>query len=158
HMGSSLPSVQAGSPYQIVGFQNVVSDWSTVVYPADVRRCQTCHNPKNGASQTNTWLTKPTRAACGSGPDYVHFATGANHAGGPQISDNQCALCHIPQGELEFDASILGAHTIPDQSTMIPGLNFALTKVANGGPEQKPTVTFTVRDNNGNGIPISAFK
>ena len=158
HMGSSLPSVQAGTPYQIIGFQNSVSDWSTVVYPADVRRCQTCHNPNNGASQTKAWLTGPTRAACGSCHDNVNFATGANHPGGPQISDNQCSLCHVPQGELEFDASIIGAHTIPDQSTMIPGLNFTLTKVANGGAGQKPTVTFTVRDNSGNGIPMSTFK
>ncbi len=58
-MGSSLPSVQAGTPYQIVGFQNSVNDWSTVVYPADIRRCQTCHNPNNGAAQTNAWLTEP---------------------------------------------------------------------------------------------------
>jgi OmcA/MtrC family decaheme c-type cytochrome len=158
HRGSSLPSVQLGKPYQIIGFQNSVNDWSTVVYPADVRRCQTCHNPKNGASQTNVWLTNPTEAACGSCHDDVNFASGVNHAGGPQINDKLCAQCHIPQGELEFDASILGAHTIPDQSTMIPGLNFTLTKVTNGSAGQTPTVTFTARDNNGNGIPLSAFK
>ena len=157
HMGSSLPSVQSGTPYRIIGFQNSVTDWSTVVYPADVRRCQTCHNPKNGAAQTNVWLTKPTAAACGSCHDDVNFATGANHPGGPQVGDNQCSNCHIPQGELEFDASILGAHTIPDQSAMIPGLNFTLVKVVNGGAGQKPSVTFTVRDNSGNGIPMSAF-
>jgi OmcA/MtrC family decaheme c-type cytochrome len=158
HRGSSLPSVQAGKPYQIIGFQNSVNDWSTVEYPADVRRCQTCHNPKNGAAQTNVWLTNPTRAACGSCHDDVNFATGANHPGGVQIDDKQCAQCHIPQGELEFDASILGAHTIPDQSTMIPGLNFTLVKVVNGAAGQKPMVTFTVKDNNGNGIPMSTFQ
>jgi len=158
HMGSSLPSVQSGKPYQIIGFQNSVTDWSTVVYPADVRRCQTCHNPQNGAAQSTAWLTEPTAAACGSCHDNVNFATGANHPGGPQVSDKQCALCHIPQGELEFDASILGAHTIPDQSTTIPGLNFTLTKVTNGGAGQKPSVTFTVRDNKGNGIPLGTFK
>jgi OmcA/MtrC family decaheme c-type cytochrome len=158
HMGSSLPSVQSGKPYQIVGFQNSVTDWSTVAYPADVRRCQTCHDPQNGAAQTTAWLTEPTAAACGSCHDNVNFATGANHPGGPQVSDKQCAQCHIPQGELEFDASILGAHTIPDQSTMIPGLNFTLMKVPNGGAGQNPSVTFTVRDNEGNGIPLSMFK
>jgi len=158
HMGSSLPGVQAGNAYQIIGFQNSVNDFSTVVYPADVRRCQTCHNPKSGAAQANLWLTNPTQAACGSCHDNVNFATGANHAGGPQIDDAQCANCHIPQGELEFDASILGAHTIPDQSTMIAGLNFTLVNVAKGGAGQKPIVTFTIRDNNGNGIPLSAFQ
>jgi OmcA/MtrC family decaheme c-type cytochrome len=157
HMGSSLPTVQSGKPYQIVGFQNAVNDWSTVVYPADVRRCQTCHNPKNGAAQTNSWLTHPTRAACGSCHDDVNFATGANHPGGPEPDDSQCANCHIPQGELDFDASILGGHVIPDQSSVIPGLNFTLVKVTNAGAGQKPAVSFTVKDNAGNGIPMSAF-
>jgi OmcA/MtrC family decaheme c-type cytochrome len=41
---------------------------------------------------------------------------------------------------------------------MIPGLNFTLVKVVNGGAGQKPSVTFTVRDNSSNGIPKSAFK
>jgi OmcA/MtrC family decaheme c-type cytochrome len=157
HMGSSLPSVVAGTPYQIIGFGNSVNDFSTVVYPADVRRCQTCHNPKNGAAQTNFWLTTPTRAACGSCHDNVNFATGLNHVNLPEDSDAECAQCHIPQGTEDFDASILGAHVIPDQSTSIPGLNFTLVKVANGGAGQKPTVTFTVKNNAGNPIPMSAF-
>jgi OmcA/MtrC family decaheme c-type cytochrome len=157
HMGDSLPSVQAGTPYQIIGHNNSVNDFSTVEYPADVRRCQTCHNPQNGASQTNAWLTDPNRDACGACHDDVNFATGQNHPGGPQFDDTQCKNCHIPVGELEFDASIIGAHTIPDQSTQIPGLNFTLTNVANGSAGQKPTVTFTAKDNNGNPIAMSAF-
>lgn len=155
HRGSSLPSVQAGKPYQIVGFQNRVTDWSTVVYPADVRRCQTCHNPKNGAAQTNAWLTNPDRAACGSCHDDVNFATGANHVNLPEVDDNLCAMCHIPQGELEFDASIKGAHTIPAESASAPGINFTIVKVVNGVAGSAPTVTFTVRDNSGAGISMA---
>ena len=157
HMGSSLPSVVAGKPYQIIGYQNSVNDFSGVVYPADVRRCQTCHNPKNGAAQTGAWLTNPNRAACGGCHNDVNFATGLNHVNLPQIDDSQCSQCHIPQGELEFDASIMGAHVIPDQSTQIPGINIVLQKVANGAAGKAPTVTFTVRDNKGNGIPMSTF-
>ena len=159
HSGSSLPSVQSGKPYQIVGFQNSVNDWSTVVYPADVRRCETCHNPKNGAAQTNNWLTTPARDSCGSCHDDVNFATGQNHSANnlPEISDTQCASCHFPQGQLPFDASIVGAHTIPDQAPGVPGLNFTLTNVTNGVAGKAPTVTFTVRDNSGNGIPMSYF-
>jgi OmcA/MtrC family decaheme c-type cytochrome len=157
HMGSSLPSVQAGTPYRIIGFQNSVNDWSTVVYPANVERCQTCHNPKNGAAQTNAWLSTPGAAACGACHDNVNFVTGVNHAGGPQVDDTECANCHIPQGELPFDASIIGAHTIPDQAPGIPGINFTLASVANGGAGQTPTVTFTVKDNSGNPIPMSSF-
>jgi OmcA/MtrC family decaheme c-type cytochrome len=157
HMGSSLPSVVGGKPYQIIGFQNSVNDFSSVVYPANIERCQTCHNPKNGAAQTNAWLTTPGAVACGSCHDNVNFALGTNHAGGPQPDDNECANCHIQQGEIPFDASIIGAHTIADQAPGIAGLNFTLVKVANGAAGQKPTVTFTVLDNSKNPIPMSSF-
>src|SRR5215471_12235104 len=43
HMGSSLPSVIAGTPYQIIGFNNSVNDFSTVVFPAMIQNCQMCH-------------------------------------------------------------------------------------------------------------------
>jgi OmcA/MtrC family decaheme c-type cytochrome len=157
HMGSSLPTVIAGKPYQIIGYQNSVNDFSGVVYPSDVRRCQTCHNPNNGAAQTGNWLTNPNRAACGGCHTDVNFATGLNHVNLPQVDDSQCSMCHIPQGELEFDASIKGAHVIPDQSSQIAGINITLVKVTNGAAGKAPTVTFTVRDNKGNGIPMSTF-
>jgi OmcA/MtrC family decaheme c-type cytochrome len=157
HMGSSLPSVMGGKPYQIIGYQNSVNDFSSVVYPANVERCQTCHNPKNGAAQTNAWLTTPGAAACGACHDNVNFATGLNHAGGPQLDDTECAMCHIPQGELPFDASIMGAHTIADQAPGITGINFTLVSVGNGTAGHAPTVTFTVKDNSGNPIPMSSF-
>jgi len=157
HAGSVLPSVQAGTPYQIIGFGNAVNDWSTVNFPADVRRCEVCHNPKNGAAQTTAWISNPNRAACGSCHDNVNFASGLNHVNLPQVNDKQCTQCHIPQGELEFDASIRGAHTIPDQSTQIGGINFAILKVTGGTPGTAPTVTFTTKDNNGTPIPMSKF-
>jgi len=37
HAGSSLPSVQAGTPYQIIGYMNSVNDFSKVVDPASVQ-------------------------------------------------------------------------------------------------------------------------
>jgi len=166
HMGASLPSVKAGGKYQIYG-HNGYSDYSTVVYPSnpgDPRDCQgSCHNPKNGATQTNAWLTTPSRAACGSCHDTVNFATGANHAanssgvGLPEVDDTQCTGCHTPQGELPFDASIIGAHTTTNEAPGIAGLNFTLVKVAGAAPGKAPTVTFTVRDNSGKGIPMSYF-
>ncbi len=161
HMGADLPTVVAGGKYQIYG-HNGYTDYSTVHFPSTslyepLDCAATCHNPKNGAAQTNAWLTNPNRAACGSCHNNVNFATGLNHVNLPQVDDNQCAQCHNPQGESEFDASIMGAHTVPDQSKTIPGLNFTLTKVTNGGAGQKPTVAFTVRDNSGKGIPMSTL-
>ncbi len=104
HMGASLPSVVGRrKPYQIYGF-NGYSDFSGVMYPRlhpqyDPRDCAgTCHNPKNGAAQTNAWLTTPSRAACGGCHNDVNFATGQNHVNLPQVDDNQCSQCHIPTG------------------------------------------------------------
>jgi OmcA/MtrC family decaheme c-type cytochrome len=154
HIGMSFPTIEATKPYQIVGFGNAVSSWATVVYPPDVRMCKTCHNPKNGAAQTNLWLTNPDRAACGACHSNVNFVTGLNHVNLPELDDKQCAQCHIPQGELEFDASIIGAHTIPAYSTTLPGIVVTLTKVV-GVAGQKPVVSFTVKNNAGAAIPMS---
>jgi OmcA/MtrC family decaheme c-type cytochrome len=159
HMGSELPSVKAGTPYQVIGFNQAVSDWSTVVLPSDPRRCTFCHEDvkKTGAAQSNNWLTNPSRAACGSCHDDVNFATGKNHVNLPQVSDSQCTQCHIPQGELEFDASIIGAHTVPTESLTRPGLVFTMVKVDNGVAGKNPTVTFTSKDYAGNPVPMSAL-
>ena len=157
HMGSSLPSVQAGKPYQIIGFMQNVSDWSTVVYPADVRRCETCHQQNVKAAQAAAYLTKPSRDSCGSCHDDVNFATGVGHAAGPQFNDNQCSTCHAPQGEIDFDASIKGAHVIPTESAMLGGLVVNITRIQNGTAGSSPVVNFTIKDSTGKAVPVSAL-
>jgi OmcA/MtrC family decaheme c-type cytochrome len=157
HMGAQLPSVIAGTPYQIIGFNQAVSDWSTVNLPSDPRRCVFCHEDTKvtGATQSNNWITNPSRAACGACHDDVNFATGQNHVNLPQVSDSQCTQCHIPQGELEFDASIIGAHTVPTESLTRPGIVVNIVKVDNGVAGKAPTVSFTVQDFKGNGITMA---
>lgn len=155
HMGSQLPSVQAGTPYQIIGFMNNVTDWSTVVHPADPRRCESCHEQTTGAAQATAYLTRPTRASCGACHDDVHFASGEKHAGGPQFNDNLCATCHIPQGEYDFDASIKGAHVVPTESSLLAGVATKILNVSDGTAASHPTVTFTVQDYSGNNLPLS---
>ncbi len=151
HMGSSLPSVKAGKPYQIIGFNQTVVDWSTVGYPADVRRCETCHQQGVKAAQEKNYLTRPSIAGCGSCHDDLNFVTGANHVAGP-ATDTQCATCHVPQGEIEFDASVKGAHVIPTQSSLLSGLVVAITRVQNGTAGSAPVVSFTIK--NANGVPV----
>ncbi len=189
HMGSSLPSVKAGTPYQIVGFQNSVNDFSTVIFPAVApNNCTFCHEggivppPNSGqpgqggtipppggsacgstgnpgcnpdlaawpAASVDYWTTHPSRAACGACHDDVNFATGANHVNLPEIDDSRCADCHIIQGDLPFDASIVGAHTIAQFAPGLPGVVFSLVSVTNGAAGQSPTVTYTIADKSGN--------
>jgi OmcA/MtrC family decaheme c-type cytochrome len=154
HMGSQLPSVIAGTPYQIVNSFGT-SDFSTVVFPADIRRCTSCHAANSGAKQATAWLTNPTRAACGSCHDDVNFASGKNHPAGAYTDDTQCSTCHQPQGTIDFDASIVGAHVVPTDSSLLSGINAAITGVTNTLAGQKPTVNFTLTDNNKNPIPLS---
>ncbi len=149
HMGAALPSVKAGTPYVIIGNRQSVNDYSHVVFPADTRNCVHCHEAP--ATQAENYL-KPNRVACGSCHDNVNFATGENHVDLPQVSDNQCATCHIPEGEIEFDASIKGAHMRPTFSSYLPGTVFGIIKVDDGMAGKKPTVTFSIKDKKGNPI------
>lgn len=153
HRGKDLPSVKAGKPYIIIGNAQSVHDYSKIGFSAypGVNNCNVCHEQGKGAKQEAAYL-KPNRAACGACHDDVNFATGVGHVGLPQISDNQCTNCHVPQGELDFDASIMGAHMAPRFSKNLPGTVFEINGVTGAAPGGKPTVTFTVRDKNGNGI------
>jgi OmcA/MtrC family decaheme c-type cytochrome len=167
HMGSSLPSVVAGTPYQIIGYMNSVNDFSKVVDPASVQRCAVCHDQTTGAAQAKAFMLEPSRVACGSCHDDVNFASGKNHAGGFQTDDTQCANCHQPQGETPFDASILGAHVVASDTkvsypqnpdTLIAGEAIHITGVTNTAAGQKPVVAFTVKDTNGKVLALSALE
>jgi OmcA/MtrC family decaheme c-type cytochrome len=152
HMGAALPSVIAKQPYTIAG-----NDYSTVVNPSPNMACKVCHEPKSvsGAVQADNWLTKPSREACGSCHDDVNFATGDKHVSLPQFTDNQCSNCHPPQGEVDFDASIKGAHMVPVESSLLNGVVFTIEGVSDAAPGKNPTVTFTVKDKKGNPIQMS---
>ena len=160
HMGDNLPSVKAGTPYIPAMNSFGTFNYSTVAFPADPgdpRRCEVCHSQTTGAAQATIYMTNPTRAACGSCHDDVNFATGVNHAGGPQFDDNLCANCHIPQGEMDFDASIKGAHVAPTSSSLLSGLAVNITKVQNGTAGTAPVVSFTVTDKNSQPIALSTL-
>jgi OmcA/MtrC family decaheme c-type cytochrome len=155
HMGEKLPSVTAGKPLIVNG-----EDFSKIAYPADpgdARNCETCHSQKTGATQATAYLTNPTRQACGACHNDVDFATGEKHPGGPQFDDKLCANCHIPQGEIDFDASIQGAHVVPDQSSLLSGLAINISSVQNNLAGQAPTVSFTLKDKNGQPVALSAL-
>ncbi len=82
---------------------------------------------------------------------------GANHPAGPQPDDSRCSTCHLPQGATDFDASIVGAHVVPVDSSLLSGLKATIQSITNGTAGSQPTVTFTLTNNAGNGVPISAL-
>jgi OmcA/MtrC family decaheme c-type cytochrome len=147
HDGANLASVQAGTPYQIVGFNQSVHDYSDVEWPQDVRNCTTCHS---GGKQSENYENAPNAAACTACHDNVNPVAGENHLGGVQ-ADGQCATCHTSDGD-EFGPSVTGAHTIPLNSKNVKGVNMEIINVDGAVPGGSPTVTFKVTDNSGNAI------
>src|SRR5690606_27977166 len=89
--------------------------------------------------------------------DDAHLAPGENPVNLPQTTANLCATCPQPQGELELDASIKGAHVIPAESASRPWLELDILQVDNGSAGSSPTVTFSVKDAQGNGAPMETF-
>lgn len=131
HMGESLPSVEGGESYQIVGFRNTVHDYSTVVFPQDIRNCAVCHS---GGTQSEVFLNAPTLEGCASCHNRTWFGTQDTmpagfemHVGGQQVDNSLCALCHTPTAP--GPAPIFEAHQIAQQSDSAPGLAFEITDV-----------------------------
>jgi OmcA/MtrC family decaheme c-type cytochrome len=154
HMGKNLPSVKAGTPYRI-WHRGQWSDFSNVSFPGGTDELMTCAVCHQNSAQADNYKTVPTRAACGSCHDDVDFASGKNHVNLPQIDDKQCAQCHIAGGTSEFDATIIGAHTVATRSKQLPGLTFAISRVDNAAPGKNPAVTFSVKNSAGNLVDIS---
>ncbi len=154
HAGTELASVQAGGTF-VISVENFTDsrDYSVYEPVADIRNCQACHDA--GPAQANAWLNNPSRVACGSCHDLVNFATGENHANLAQPDDSQCASCHIPKGQADFDLSIIGAHTVPNLSPSLPGTVAQIVRVENAAPGKQPTVIFSLKDNSGKPIPLA---
>ena len=160
HMGKHLPSVKAGTPYQIIGFNQSVIDFSTVGWPQMTQgnaltNCALCHegtDPANKGAQSTVWFTNPSRDACGSCHDAINWVTGANHPAGPQADDKACASCHQPDSGVEFDASIKGAHTVWEKSKQLKKLNATVVSVTNMAPGKNPTAVFKLTNGDGSAV------
>ncbi|HET7433425.1 MAG TPA: OmcA/MtrC family decaheme c-type cytochrome, partial [Thermoanaerobaculia bacterium] len=143
---------ELSKPYIIWGNANSVHDYSHTTYPQDVRNCDNCHEGIDATkkpAQSDVWFTKPSREACGSCHDDINWVTGANHPAGAQANDSQCASCHQPSSEVEFDASIKGAHTIPLKSKQLKGITATVVSATNMAPGKKPTAVFALKNNDG---------
>jgi OmcA/MtrC family decaheme c-type cytochrome len=149
HRGSELPSVVAGTPYQIIGYMQKVSDFSTVAYPQELGRCDTCHT----GTQGGIWKNEPTVALCSSCHDRTSFAATpppgwSKHSGGPQADLTQCVVCHPPVAGL---AGVETTHLMPDFDPLSPKLALSIVKVEKTAPGQTPELVFTVQKN---GAPL----
>lgn len=142
HRGANLPSVQAGTPYQIIGFRNSVHDFSTVHYPQPIQNCASCH----GEADDQHWNTQPSRDGCASCHDLTSFVSPPPpgmtlHSGGEQEDDSLCTVCHKATGGLE---SITANHPMPDMLAGYHEVVLTIESVTNTAPGQTPELVFDV--------------
>jgi len=142
HMGADLPSVQAGEPYQIIGFRQSVHDYSNVHYPQSAAKCDTCHQGANASLAAQ----RPTSAACLSCHDNISMVEPVPpnmvlHTAGTQSDDTLCAMCHPASGGL---AGVADVHARDLLDPAGPDVAFEIISVSNTAPAQAPTVRFRV--------------
>lgn len=160
HDGAGLPSVVAGTPYQIVGHAQSVNDFSTVEFPepapiptagpsgivaSGTQRCTACH----AGAQGDRWKTAPGMAACTSCHDNISFtqpvpAGMVLHGGGVQPNNAPCGVCHPATGSI---AGIADLHLVGLLSPTATTVALAIQSMTNTAPGQTPTMTFTATVN-----------
>jgi OmcA/MtrC family decaheme c-type cytochrome len=145
HRGASLPSVVAGAPYQIIGFNQSVHDFSTVHFPQEIARCESCH----AGAQGDYWKGRPSRDACVSCHDDISFASPPPagmvlHSGGVQPDDAPCAVCHPATGSI---AGVADVHLMPVFDPGSPRVALTLIDVIGAAPGQAPAIQFRVEVN-----------
>jgi OmcA/MtrC family decaheme c-type cytochrome len=99
--GMALPNfpnmihkIHAGELLYYQGYNQFGTKYNEVTYPQDLRNCTKCHAQSAAAPQGDNWTSAPSRLACGACHDSIIWASGANHVGGAQTSDQNCAACH----------------------------------------------------------------
>ena len=144
HHGEDLPSVAAGGAYKIIGFGGSVHDYSTVVFPHNIRSCESCH----AGAQGDRWKTAANEYTCTSCHDNIVFATPVPagkrlHSGGTQATGT-CTVCHPATGSI---AGVQDKHYTLDLDPRAPKLVFTIDSITNTGPGQVPVMQFTVTEN-----------
>jgi OmcA/MtrC family decaheme c-type cytochrome len=153
HRGEDLPSVQSGTDYCIIGFNNSRNCFGDVVFPQDIRNCSNCHDAGDpDTPDAANWYTRPTKEACGSCHDNVNFATGKGHddaaTGTGIVADNSmCAGCHTPSSSFE----VRQAHRLQAQEA-VKQFAFNINRVTYAAGTA-PVVDFSITDPTSNNSP-----
>ena len=157
HRGEELPSVLG--PDGVAGtaddgkYMIGNADFSTVVFPQDIRNCTKCHDGADPATpQGDNWKIQPSREACGSCHDNVNFATGAGHAGG--IKDNStCLACHSSGGQV---GPVEDSHSFAARlNAAADRFKFTVLGATPTGPGDTPTLTFKIEKD---GVGLANFR
>jgi len=130
------------------------NDPEGTAFPRDIRECETCH--ADGVT-AELHEQAPSALDCTGCHDDVNPSLeetaagppGTNHLGGQGFEDGECTFCHEAESDTEFDLSVMGAHTVPEQSVQLAGLNVEILDVTNHAAGDRPTVMMRVDEDDG---------
>jgi len=151
HYGAEL-----ANGYFIVGFRDTVHDYSDVVFPQDVRNCETCHQESNeDTPDASNWRLVANRASCGAcHDDIVWDSATEGHPGGFVFTDDtQCLDCHGPDATINNgEVQTPEAHRILTAEES-ENFQYNILSVTNTAPGDFPVVTFSVTNPNDGDAP-----
>jgi OmcA/MtrC family decaheme c-type cytochrome len=146
HAGASL-----ANGYVIYGFGGTRYDFSEIVFPQDLRNCQTCHQESDANTpQASNWRTTVNSESCGTCHDDVNFATGLNHATGIAATDDTCVTCHGP--DTTFGLRAQDVHIVKALEAA-KKFEYQVVSVTQTAPNQAPIITIRVVDPTNNDAP-----
>ena len=148
HFGENL-----ANGYFIFGFGGTLHDYSDVVFPQDIRNCETCHEESDANTpEASNWYEVANRTACGACHDDIDWP-GGGHSGIPFFDDTQCLDCHGPTATTAgVEVRTQNAHFI-DTEAASELFSYNIISVTGTAPGQTPVVRFSVTDPTNNDAP-----
>jgi len=137
--------VNLANGYKVVGYGGTEYDYSDIIFPQDVRNCQTCHNDSDSNTpQASNYYETITRTACGTCHDDIDWEAG-DHPGGAVFPDDSfCVDCHGPNSEISGGMlRVRNVHKITTQE-LAKEFAFEIVAVSSTGPDEFPVVDFRV--------------
>lgn len=133
--------IHLGSNLTLTGYSYAGVHFNEVAYPQSAALCRKCHRADTAKEQAvtpqgNNWRTMPSRKACGSCHDNVHFSTGTitptidnpatTHP--VQLNDASCNACHTPTAITESHAQEIVTPLNPEAAAGLTSFTYQLDK------------------------------
>ena len=143
---------RAGKDVNGKDFGKDADRWKDV---AKIENCTTCHDTTTFDGAATIKVADATRdAVTGQYTAKLTAVPAAPHFMPGPWTDKECRGCHVSElsGDNAYKMSIVGHHTVIENSSLFTGLNFQILSVTGATAGSKPTVTFKIADNKGSSL------
>ena len=144
--------------YEIIGYGGQPHDYSDVVFPQDLRNCQTCHQDSDpSVPQAGNWKEVQNRVSCGTCHDWIDWDGSKNdpdllHLGQTWNNDTVCAGCHGPNATaVGEEYRVAEAHRQPNVEAQAQ-FEFEIVAILDTNVGDNPIVDYRV-NNPVTGVP-----